>query len=211
MTVSIQQQTKRFIDFFGALILILLTMPLWILIALAIKLEDRGSIFFRQERLGRDAKVFQITKFRSMIENADSLVKKDGSVSENRVTTIGALLRKSSLDELPQLLNILVGDMSFIGPRPALTSHLPRYTAHQKKRLAVRPGLTGLAQVKGRNTLPWSKRIRYDIFYIEKFSLAFDIAIALMTLQVVVSGTGVVLDRNPGEVDDLAPAPHTPE
>ena len=203
-----QLPIKHLFDKLGALVLLTLSSPFWFFIVLAIKIEDRGPVFFRQDRLGLHGEIFSIFKFRSMVVNADNLLQKDGSVKGvSRVTQVGKTIRKTSLDELPQLLNILIGDMSFIGPRPALPTHLPRYTEEQKGRLAMRPGITGLAQVKGRNTLPWSKRIKYDRFYIRKFSLLLDMRIALLTVRTLLTGEGVVLDRNPQDVDDLGPAP----
>lgn len=190
-----------------SLILLVTLVPLFLVIMFGIWLEDRDSIFFLQERLGRNGKLFRIWKFRSMIQEADRLLNTDGSVSVDRVTRVGKILRVLSLDELPQLVNILKGDMSFIGPRPALPSHFQRYTEEQKGRLVMKPGVTGLAQVHGRNILPWSKRIAYDLLYIREYTLWLDFKIFLKTIRVVLCREGISIDRNPQQVDDLIPSP----
>lgn len=138
-----------------------------------------------------------------MVPNADSLLNADRRVEMNRVTKVGKLLRLLSADELPQIINILIGEMSFIGPRPALWEHMSRYTEEQKKRFLMKPGITGLAQVNGRNLLKWSKRIEYDLQYIEHYSLWLDLKILFRTVKVVLLREGIVLDRNPEQVDDL--------
>lgn len=209
-----QVKIKHALDRAGALLLVTLLSPVLLLIGAIVKLEDRGPAFFRQDRLGRNGKIFRVWKFRTMVPNADRLLDERGRVGKvNRVTRVGRVLRKLSLDELPQLINILLGEMSFVGPRPAVPSHLQRYTETQMGRLRMKPGVTGWAQVNGRNTLKWSKRIEHDLWYIEHYSLWLDVKLILMTFRVVMTGRGVVLDRNPEEVDDLrladnaAPAP----
>ena len=197
---------KHLGDKIFAFLLIFILIPLWVGIMVAIKLDDGGPVFFTQDRLGKDGKIFKIYKFRTMIVNADKFLDQQGRVATvNRITRIGKILRALSLDELPQLINILKGEMSIIGPRPVLPAHLVRYTQHQKRRLAMRPGVTGLAQVNGRNTLKWSHRIEYDIWYIDHYSLWLDFKIFLKTIKVVLLREGIVMDRNPHEVDDLAP------
>jgi len=204
MYSNAQLKLKYCLDKAAAILLILMTCPIWIVITVVIKLEDSGPIFFRQQRLGINGKAFTILKFRSMIVNADKHLRQDGSSANvNRITRVGKVLRRTSTDELPQLLNVLLGEMSFVGPRPALVSHLNRYTDFQKLRLSVLPGLTGLAQIKGRNTLRWTKRIKYDVFYIRHYSLLLDFKIMLATASYLVTGQGIVLDRNPSDVDDL--------
>lgn len=198
---------KAAVDVVGSALLLLLLAPLFLLIAAAIKLSDGGPVFFRQDRLGRGGRVFRIWKFRSMIVDADRYLGARGEATAARVTRVGALLRRTSLDELPQLLNIVGGDMSFVGPRPTLPSHWPRYTARQKMRARVRPGVTGLAQIRGRNTLRWSKRIRLDNFYIEHYSFLLDVRILFATVRQTLGRKDIVLDRNPHQVDDLAPPP----
>jgi len=196
---------KYALDRVLALALLLALSPLFVLIMIAVRLGDSGPVFFRQDRLGLNGRIFSIWKFRTMIVDADKHLEEDGSVKVVRVTRIGRILRFLSLDELPQLLNILAGDMSFVGPRPALVEHLQRYTEHQRRRLGMKPGVTGLAQVNGRNQLRWSERIEYDIRYIDEYSLWLDLKILVKTIKVVFLREGVVLDRNPEQVDDLEP------
>jgi lipopolysaccharide/colanic/teichoic acid biosynthesis glycosyltransferase len=198
-----QVRVKYIIDRVGASVLLLLLSPLFILIALLIKLESRGPVFFLQQRPGLNVELFHIWKFRSMVENADQLLGQNGQATGDRITRLGKLLRALSLDELPQLINIVKGEMSFVGPRPALPGHLDRYTVEQKGRFAMKPGVTGLAQVNGRNTLKWSRRISYDLEYIKNYSLLLDVKILFKTVKVVLLREGIVLDRNPGQVDDL--------
>lgn len=196
---------KHVFDRVFALFLIIILSPVWLVIMLAIKLDDDGPVFFIQDRLGKDGAIFRIYKFRTMIVNADQFLDKQGRVTgKNRITRVGKFLRALSLDELPQVINILKGEMSIIGPRPVLPAHYQRYTNYQKERLLMKPGVTGLAQVNGRNTLKWSQRIKYDIWYIEHYSLWLDMKILLKTIKVVLLREGIVMDRNPHEVDDLA-------
>ena len=196
---------KYTFDRIFALLLIIPLSPIWVVIIIAIKLDDGGAVFFTQDRLGKDETYFKIYKFRTMIENADRYLDEKGHVTnQNRITRVGKFLRVLSLDELPQLINIFKGEMSIIGPRPVLSFHLPRYTQEQRRRFLMKPGVTGLAQVNGRNTLKWSQRIAYDVWYIDHYSLWLDIKILAKTIKVVLFREGVVLDRNPHEVDDLA-------
>lgn len=174
------------------------------LIALAIRLDSRGPALFRQQRIGRGGKPFSILKFRSMVVNADALLDAQGGASGNRVTRFGKLLRLSSLDELPQLINIVRGEMSFIGPRPGPAERHERMTSEQRRRCDVYPGVTGLAQVSGRNTLRWSRRIELDVEYVKSYSWWLDVKILVRTVGVVFTGSGVVLDRNPRQVDDVS-------
>jgi len=185
------------------LVIAIFLLPLFFLVALAIKIEDQGPVFFRQKRPGLYGRPFFIWKFRSMVPNADALLNGNQRVEVNRVTKIGKILRYLSVDELPQVINILVGEMSFVGPRPALWEHMDRYTEEQKKRFLMKPGVTGLAQVNGRNLLKWSRRIEYDLEYIENYSLLLDLRILIKTIKVVFFREGIVLDRNPDQVDDL--------
>ena len=189
----------------GALLLLL--SPAFAVIGLLVWLEDGRPIFFRQDRVGRYGRRFLIWKFRSMVVEADRLLDKEGRVhGDGRITRVGRFLRLTSLDELPQLINVIRGEMSFIGPRPGLKEHYDRYTAAQKRRYDMRPGVTGLAQVNGRNTLPWSRRIAYDLEYIDEFSLWRDVKILAKTIAIVATGKNLVLDRNPELVDDLPPS-----
>ena len=201
---STQIRVKYTLDRLIGLIMLIFLLPFFIVIAFIIKAEDRGPIFFKQERPGLREKLFTIWKFRTMIPNADKFLDDKGRVNNiNRVTRVGRILRSLSLDELPQLINIIRGEMSFIGPRPVLSQHLARYTELQKGRFVMKPGVTGLAQVNGRNTLRWSRRIEYDLQYIKEYSLWLDIKILVKTFKVALLREGIVLDRNPDQVDDL--------
>lgn len=169
-----------------ALLALLLLSPLLLLTALAVAIDSRGGVMFRQERIGLLGKRFRILKFRTMVPGAQNL----GTgmlVQENdpRVTRIGAILRATSLDELPQLWNILCGEMSFVGPRPTLDYQVKQYDAQQRERLRLRPGVTGLAQVSGRKSIPWDDRIRLDLEYLGRVSPLLDLKILLRTIGVV--------------------------
>jgi lipopolysaccharide/colanic/teichoic acid biosynthesis glycosyltransferase len=200
----IQIGIKHLLDKIVAIVLLVVLAPILIAIGIAIKAGDGGPVLFTQPRLGVNGRQFRIWKFRTMVIGADSLLNPDGSPSGDRITQVGKVLRFLSLDELPQLINIVVGDMSFVGPRPALISHEARYNNEQMQRLLVRPGVTGLAQISGRNSLKWSKRIELDLHYIDHYSLLLDMIILLKTIWVVILRKDIVIDRNPGEVDDLA-------
>ena len=202
-----QLAVKHAGDRVAAGVLLLLLSPAFAVIGLRVWLEDGRPIFFRQDRVGRYGRRFLIWKFRTMVVEADRLLDKEGRVhGDGRITRAGRFLRLTSLDELPQLINVIRGEMSFIGPRPGLKEHYDRYTAAQKRRYDMRPGVTGLAQVNGRNTLPWSRRIAYDLEYIDEFSLWRDVKILAKTLAIVATGKNLVLDRNPELVDDLPPS-----
>jgi len=202
-----QLAVKHAGDRVAAGVLLLLLSPAFAVIGLLVWLEDGRPIFFRQDRVGRYGRRFLIWKFRTMVVEADRLLDKEGRVhGDGRITRAGRFLRLTSLDELPQLINVIRGEMSFIGPRPGLKEHYDRYTAAQRRRYDMRPGVTGLAQVNGRNTLPWSRRIAYDLEYIDQFSLWQDVKILAKTIAIVATGKNVVLDRNPELVDDLPPS-----
>ena len=177
---------KRILDVLIALfILIVFAIPM-ILIAIAIKLEDHGPVFFRQERTGRYGKVFRLIKFRSM--------KVDNDVHDfkcaDKHTKVGSFLRKTSLDELPQVFNILKGEMSFIGPRPWIPDYYENMNAEQRKRVNVRPGITGLAQAKGRNGLTIFEKIKFDVHYVENLTFFEDCKVIFLTIVTVLSGKG---------------------
>lgn len=191
---------------FAALALAVLS-PVFAGIAAAIKLEDGGPVFFRQARAGRGQAKFYVWKFRTMRVDADRLLDSQGRPTGARVTRVGYWLRWTSLDELPQILNILAGDMSVVGPRPVIPGQGRRFKRPQRRRFAVKPGITGLAQIKGRNFLKWSERLAYDRLYVQRVSLALDAYILLRTVKVVLKREGVAMDRNPGDVDDLPPDP----
>ncbi len=176
---------KRFLDVTASFLGLVLLSPLLLAVSILIKIDSRGLVIFRQKRIGRNGKVFEIYKFRSMCVGAE----KTGSgvysgKGDARVTRIGKILRATSIDELPQLLNILKGEMSFVGPRPPLTYHpwkYEEYTDFQKRMFEVRPGITGWAQVNGRKDVEWHKRIELNVWYVDHMSLLLDIKIMFMT------------------------------
>jgi len=193
---------KRLFDMLVAAALLLVLAPLLLVLAVAIRVSLGRPVLFRQQRAGWYGKPFTIYKFRTMTNACDS----HGNLLPDavRLTALGRFLRSTSLDELPELWNVLKGDMSLVGPRPVLPSHLPRYTDYQRRRLLMKPGITGLAQVNGRNTLRWSRRIRFDVWYVEHYSLRLDFRILVKTIKVLLLREGIVLVPNPHEVDDLA-------
>ncbi len=176
---------KRLFDIVISLVGLIVLSPLFLIIAILIKLDSKGAVIFKQERLGLDARLFNIYKFRSMCVGAESQGTGQYSFSgDPRVTRVGRILRKTSLDELPQLLNVLKGDMSFVGPRPPLTYHpwpLEDYTEAQLRMFEVRPGITGWAQINGRKEVEWHERIRLNVWYVDNCSLLLDIRILIKT------------------------------
>lgn len=192
---------KRLIDFFGSLLGLIILSPILIIIAILIKVTSKGPVFFKQERLGKNGKVFKIIKFRTMVVNAEKIgsglfLK---SENDNRITKIGKFLRATSLDELPQLINVLLGQMSLVGPRPPVPYHPYKYEDYnefQRKRFLMKPGMTGLAQVKVRNSVSWDERIQYDVEYIEKFNILFDFSILFKTFLKVVKPESIYLQDN---------------
>lgn len=194
-----QYAVKEIADKIFAFLLILIFLPLFIVIAISIKLDSKGPVIFKQQRLGRYGKPFTIYKFRTMVDNAENI----GSgiyTSQNdfRITKVGKVLRKTSMDELPQLFNILKGDMSFIGPRPPLVDHPYEYNAYnekQKQRFKILPGITGYAQAFGRNSIRWPERIEMDIYYYKNFSLLFDVKIFIKTISTVITSKGTYSNR----------------
>jgi lipopolysaccharide/colanic/teichoic acid biosynthesis glycosyltransferase len=183
---------RRALDILVSASVLLLTSPLLALAMLAVRLESAGHPIYRQRRVGRDGRPFDVIKLRTMVDGAEHLGA-GLAVNENdaRITRVGALLRRTSLDELPNLLNVLRGEMSLIGPRPTLPVQVEQYTPRQRGRLAVKPGITGWAQVNGRTALPWSERIELDLFYIEHRSLALDLRILRRTVAMVLGGSGL--------------------
>lgn len=180
---------KRFFDFFGALFLIILTSPIMILTYFLIKKNIDKNPIFTQSRPGLNEEIFKIYKFKTMSDEKDE----NGNLlpDEMRLGSYGAKIRSLSLDELPQLFNVLKGDMSFIGPRPLLIEYLPLYNEEQKLRHSVRPGITGLAQVNGRNAISWQKKFEFDSYYAKNLSFFLDFKIALMTIKKVIIKDGI--------------------
>ena len=183
---------KRALDLVVGLVASILTAPLVAALALAIRLESRGHPIYRQTRAGKDGRSFMIYKLRTMVRGAEftgaGLAIQEG---DDRITRVGRFLRRYSLDELPNLVNVLRGEMSIVGPRPTLVHQVEQYTERQRGRLAVKPGLTGWAQVNGRASLPWSERIDLDLYYVEHRSLALDLRIIARTVEMVLKGEGL--------------------
>jgi lipopolysaccharide/colanic/teichoic acid biosynthesis glycosyltransferase len=183
---------KRLLDLVVASLGAALTAPVVGLIALAIRIESPGHPIYRQTRVGRDGALFSIYKLRTMVRGAEftgaGLAIQEG---DDRITRIGKLLRRYSLDELPNLWNVLRGEMSIVGPRPTIPVQVEQYTPHQRRRLEVKPGITGWAQVHGRASLPWSERIELDIWYVDHQSLWLDLKILARSVRLVVGGDGI--------------------
>ena len=177
-----------------ALLGLLLTFPVTIIVALILLLVNRGNPFFFQKRPGKDAKVFKIIKFKTMTDHKDASGKL--LPDSERLTSIGKWVRKYSLDELPQLINVLIGDMAFVGPRPLLIKYLPYYTEEEHKRHQVRPGITGLAQISGRNYLNWDDRLKKDVWYVEQLSFKLDLEIMIKTVKNVLTSKDVAINPN---------------
>ena len=180
---------KRFFDFVVSIIGLLFSAPVILLIAFQIRRKLGSPVLFRQIRPGKNSKPFQLVKFRTMREGIDQ----DGSVlpDSERITPFGNFLRNSSLDELPELWNVLKGDMSLVGPRPLLKEYLPMYSPEQARRHNVRPGITGWAQVNGRNAISWEEKFKYDVWYVENHSFRLDMKIIWMTIKKVIAREGI--------------------
>lgn len=180
---------KRLIDFFASLVVLIVFSPFIILIALILAYVNKGKPFFFQQRPGKDEKPIYIIKFKSMTDERDA----DGKLLPDvqRMTKAGAFVRKYSLDELPQFINVLKGDMSMVGPRPLLYKYIPLYSEEQKKRHLVRPGITGWAQVNGRNSISWTEKFKLDVYYVQHLSFMLDIKILFLTVLKVLKREGV--------------------
>lgn len=180
---------KRFLDFILSLIAIIILSPIYIIVAILVRIKLGSPVIFTQQRPGKDEKIFKMYKFRTMTDERDE----EGNLlpDEVRLTSFGKTLRSTSLDELPELFNILKGDMSIVGPRPLLVQYLPLYSDYQKHRHDVRPGLTGLAQASGRNALSWEDKFKLDVEYTQKYSFLFDVKIIFMTIKSVLQKEGI--------------------
>lgn len=192
---------KRVLDIIGAFTALIIGSPALVATSVLIKIEDRGPILFTQTRVGRDERDFTILKFRSMIVDADRYLDADGNPTRDRVTRVGRIIRKVSIDELPQLFNVLRGEMSLVGPRPVPRTLMERMTPEQRARFLVPPGLTGLAQVLGRHSLTWSERIALDLDYVSRVSMPKDLQIIVRTPRALL-GTDARIDRKASN-DDL--------
>jgi lipopolysaccharide/colanic/teichoic acid biosynthesis glycosyltransferase len=183
---------KPLIDFLAAFFSLLLLSPLLILVGIFIAIANRGNPFFIQKRPGKDERIFQIIKFKTMNDKKDE----NGNLLSDaeRLTTKGRVIRKASIDELPQLINVLKGDMSLIGPRPLLPQYLELYNEKQKQRHLTKPGITGWAQVNGRNAISWQQKFEYDVWYVNNINFILDVKIILMTLKKVFTSKDIAAD-----------------
>jgi lipopolysaccharide/colanic/teichoic acid biosynthesis glycosyltransferase len=190
---------KRALDLVGAATVLVVTSPLMALAALVIRLESRGHPIYRQRRVGKDGHPFEIYKFRTMVDGAEN-IGAGMAVNEGdpRITRFGQVLRRWSLDELPNLVNVVRGEMSLVGPRPTIQVQVDQYTPHQRRRLEVKPGITGWAQVNGRTTLPWHERIELDVWYVDHRSLLLDLRILLRSAKLVFEGYGLYKGESGG-------------
>jgi lipopolysaccharide/colanic/teichoic acid biosynthesis glycosyltransferase len=200
----LQRLVKRLLDVAVTVLVLVALVPLWLALAAAIKLESPGPVFFRQLRSGKAGRLFLALKFRSMTVGAEEEgLGHKVAHDDIRLTRMGRLLRRFALDELPQLLNVLRGEMSLVGPRPTLPSQVERYTQLQRRRLEVAPGLTGWAQVNGRNSISWDQRIELDLWYVDHWNLWLDSIILLRTIPEVLLATQAKLYGTTGITPDL--------
>jgi lipopolysaccharide/colanic/teichoic acid biosynthesis glycosyltransferase len=183
---------SRALDVAVAGVLLLLASPLLALSVLAIRLESRGPALYRQRRVGKDGEPFELWKLRTMVPGAEAMGAGIYVLEgDPRITRVGRVLRRFSLDELPNLINVLRGEMALVGPRPTIQEQVDRYTDRQRRRLEVKPGITGWAQVNGRLTLPWPERIELDVWYVENRSLRLDLRILAKTVRMLATGRGL--------------------
>lgn len=194
---------KRGMDFLLSFLLLIVLSPVLLVLGVLVRIKLGSPVLFCQERPGKNEKIFKLYKFRTMTNDKD----KNGKLLEDkaRLTKFGITLREASLDELPELINIMMGDMSFVGPRPLLIKYLPYYTPKEKHRHDVKPGLTGLAQINGRNILTWEKRLEFDLMYVQDISFLKDISILIKTIFRVLKKEGIVTDTKSvmQDLDDL--------
>ena len=190
---------KPLLDFILSLLGLIISSPLFLIVIIALLFANKGKVFFLQNRPGKNGKIFKIIKFRTMNDKRDA----QGNLlpDEERLTSIGKLVRKTSLDEIPQLINVILGNMSLIGPRPLLPEYLPLYNDFQKKRHHIKPGITGWAQINGRNAVEWDKKFMFDVWYVENLSFLLDLQIMFLTLKKVLKLEGV---NREGEATNIA-------
>ena len=187
---------KRFFDFWIALIALICISPILLVVIIWLHFANRGAgAFFTQDRPGKGEKIFKVIKFKSMTDERDA----EGNLlpEAQRLTKIGAFIRKFSIDELPQLINVLKGDMAFIGPRPLLPKYIPLYNEEQHRRHEVRPGISGWAQVHGRNNITWTEKFKLDVWYVDHVSLWIDITVIFLTIKNVLTSKDIILTTGP--------------
>jgi undecaprenyl phosphate N,N'-diacetylbacillosamine 1-phosphate transferase len=180
---------KRWFDVLFSLIALILLSPMIMIVSVALFLTNNGSIFFVQNRPGKDSKIFKILKFKTMNDTTDASGK--ALPDSERLTWVGKLVRKSSFDEVPQLVNVFIGKMSLIGPRPLMPEYLPLYNDDQARRHDIRPGITGWAQCNGRNSLSWHEKFEYDVYYVDNISFFLDVRIFYLTIKSVIKSDGI--------------------
>jgi lipopolysaccharide/colanic/teichoic acid biosynthesis glycosyltransferase len=189
---AVRPNASRALDVLVAAPALVVASPLLAVVALAIKLESRGPVFYRQRRVGKDGRPFDLWKLRTMVPGAEVMGAGIYVLQgDPRITRVGRLLRRFSLDELPNLVNVLRGDMAVVGPRPTVQEQVDRYTERQRRRLEVKPGITGWAQINGRTSLPWPERIELDVWYVEHRSLRLDVRILARTARMLATGHGL--------------------
>jgi lipopolysaccharide/colanic/teichoic acid biosynthesis glycosyltransferase len=198
----VPEPLRRLFDVLVSAVVLAVTSPIVALAVLAIRLESKGHPIYRQHRVGKDGAPFDVLKLRTMVSGAEKmgagLAVDDG---DSRITRVGALLRRTSIDELPNLVNVFKGEMSIIGPRPTVPVQVAQYTDRQRGRLALKPGITGWAQVNGRASLPWPQRIELDLFYVEHATTVLDLKILWLTARMLVTGHGLYKGETGGWVD----------
>ncbi|WP_342600218.1 sugar transferase [Psychrobacillus sp. FSL H8-0483] len=193
---KVQKLIKRVFDIVASLLVLVSFLPVWVIVALFIKITSTGPIFFLQDRPGLNKKIFKVYKFRTMKPGSEKMVKgHEVMKDDNRITTIGKFLRRSKLDEIPQVLNVLKGEMSLVGPRPERVESLSDYTNEMSKRLYMNPGMSGLAQVSGNIYLSLEDRYKLDVYYVEQYSLWLDLRIIIRTIGVVLFGEEKYVDK----------------
>jgi lipopolysaccharide/colanic/teichoic acid biosynthesis glycosyltransferase len=192
----VSPKASRALDLLVASLVLAVASPLLAVAAILIKLESRGPVFYRQRRVGRAGEPFELWKLRTMVQGAESMGAGVYVVEgDSRITRVGRVLRRFSLDELPNLVNVIKGEMAVVGPRPTVQEQVDRYSERQRRRLEVRPGITGWAQVKGRASLPWPERIELDVWYVEHRSLSLDLRILAKTVRLLATGHGLYSDE----------------
>ena len=192
--MKLQRLFKRIIDIIGSLAGLIILSPVFLIVSILVYIKLGSPIFFTQERVGKNGKIFKMIKFRTMLDSTN----KFGELldDEERLTPFGKKLRSTSLDELPELINVLKGDMSLVGPRPLLVEYIPLYSKHQFRRHEVNPGITGRAQVNGRNSIDWETKFDLDVEYVDKFNLIMDIKILFLTVLKVIKRDGINQEGN---------------